>query len=113
MSGYIIDDGEEITIINNGKEIQAYWILYSDLQRKRFKKVLNQLMTNWDEVKKQMLFYISYNIDTNDFMKRVSKIYFMTLRNSSQYENDKRQRDLLNKTRIKKLNKLRKTKTPI
>jgi len=113
MSSYIVEEEGETTLIINGVESESYHLLYSDLHKRRKGVVLKQMMKNWYEVEKQMRFFIMYNIDTDDFMKRVSKIYFLTLRASKEQENDIKQRNKSNKERIKKLNKLRKTKNPI
>lgn len=113
MSGYIVDDGDEINIVIDGVYSQCYWLLYSDIQRRRNQKVLKQLMKNWEEVEKMMRFYISMGVETNSLMERVSKIYLLTLRNSNEYMNDMRQRQESRKSRIKKLNKIRQRKEVI
>jgi hypothetical protein len=78
MSVYIVEEVDEMAIYVNGSvEFEWHNIAYSNNQRKRLKKVLNQMKNIWFETYKQMLF-ISDVIDVNEFMKNIYKLFFMT-----------------------------------
>lgn len=110
MSGYIVDDGETIEIIENGKTSTKWWLLYSDRQRKRKQKVFIQMTNIWLEVERLMLFYIQHNVETNSLMERVCGIFFLTLRNTKNQNNDINLKNISRKNKLKKLNKMRNRK---
>jgi len=79
MSGYIVQEDEDIYRVHNNIESECYWVLYSDLQRRRFRKVLKQLKIQWGKVYDSMMLYKSFDIDIDPFMDKIYKIFFMTL----------------------------------
>ena len=67
MSGYRVEEPEEITIFyntENNSEIIEYWVLHSKEQKKRFKKVLFQMLDIWNDVEN------SINIMRNIFLQQ-------------------------------------------
>mgnify|MGYP006267638693 CR=1 FL=1 len=104
MSGYIVDDGENIIITDGETETLAYWKYYSPLQKERQKKVLKQLLNTWYDVEKQIQFFIDFNIDIEPFVYRLSKMFFLSYRISKEHENHLKQQS---KYKNRRLNKLR------
>jgi len=111
MSGYIIEEDNDTYIIDsegNEKSIN-YWSLYSNLQARRNKKVLKQLLDIWWQVEAPLQVLHYEGIDLDNIMKKITKLYFGYMRLNKQQENDKKQRAM----RIKKLNKLKNKVYPI
>lgn len=111
MSGYIIEDEDDTYIIDsegNEKSLD-YWSLYSNLQARRNKKVLKQLMDIWWQVEAPLRVLHYEGIDLDNIMKKVTRLYFGYMRLNKQQENDKKQRAV----RIKKINKLKSKVYPI
>ena len=81
MSGYIIDDGEDVykVFLENDviKEIPNYKKeKISNKQHKRYKKVVRHIKGVWQDIENILKFYISYDIDTNDLMLIIHKLFF-------------------------------------
>ncbi len=81
MSGYTVEEPEEIKyFVDEEKEIIEYWSLYSKMQKSRNKKVLNQLMDVWKDVYGvvNMMRMGGLSLDeSNEFMERIHKIFFI------------------------------------
>jgi len=108
MSGYIVEEDNNIYRVHNNIESECYWVLYSKLQRRRFKKVLNQLNNQWSKVKDSFDIYIHFDMSIDIFMPKIYKIYFMTLRLN--FPDDYQ---MTNKRRTKKLNRLKSSKSQL
>jgi hypothetical protein len=117
MSGYTVQEPEEIKYFVDGDiETIEYWSLYSPIQKKRFKKVLNQMRETWFDVYKQIKF-IRDNIslyDSNALMLKVHKMFITEHRYKTEYYNDekifiRRKNNYISK----KLSKLRSMKNKI
>jgi len=111
MSGYIIEEDNDTYIIDyegNEKSIN-YWSLYSNLQARRNKKVLKQLLDIWWQVEAPLLVLHYEGIDLDNIMKKITKLYFGYMRLNKQQENDKKQRA----QRLKKITKLKNKVYPI
>lgn len=102
---YVIDDMGDIDDTDYIK--YNYHILYDVRQIDRFNKVLKELIKNWDNTIIHLKCMYDYDIDINELMKRLTKIYFLNYRTSKKYMKEKRiaKNDRLYK--IKQLNKLR------
>jgi len=105
MSGYIIEEEDyTYTIDSEGNEKSLdYWSLYSNLQARRNKKVLKQLMDIWWQVEAPLLVLHYEGIDLDNIMQKVTRLFFGYMRLNKQQENDKKQRS----QRLKKLTKLK------
>jgi len=111
MSGYIIEEEDNTYIIDsegNEKSIE-YWSLYSHLQARRNKKVLNQMLDIWWQVEAPLLVLHYEGIDLDNIMKKITKLFFGYMRLNKQQENDKKQRA----QRIRKITKLKNKVYPI
>jgi hypothetical protein len=108
MSGYIIEDEDyTYTIDSEGNEKPLdYWSLYSDLQARRNKKVLKQLMDIWWQVEAPLLVLHYEGIELDSIMQKVTKLFFGYMRLNKQQENDKKQRAQINKKLTKLKNKV-------
>lgn len=108
MSGYIIEEGDyTYTIDSEGNEKPLdYWLLYSNLQARRNKKVLKQLMDIWWQVEAPLLVLHFEGIDLDNIMQKVTKLFFGYMRLNKQQENDKKQRAQRNKKLTKLKNKV-------
>ena len=127
MSGYIIEEPQEIiTVVNNtvimeidNDTINSYWVLYSDIQRKRFKKVLRQLKDTWFSVFNHISFIRnnspSFSInDSNDIMLKIHRLFIIEHKNIINYYKDEQMRQRKQKGYIqKKINKLKSSKQKI
>lgn len=114
MSGYKVEEEDETYIINSdGTECNEYWRMYSEYQRKRLTKVHRQMFDIWFSIECQMRLFISFDIPTNDLMLRISKIFLLELKNSTQQMNDIKQRNISSKNYKKRLMKLRTASKPL
>jgi hypothetical protein len=120
MSGYRIDEDDLSYIVDysgnersvNKLEVEKYvdyWSLYSDLQARRNKKVLKQLIDIWWQVEAPLRVLHCEGIDLDNIMKKVTKLFFGYMRLNKQQENDKKQRA----QRIRKITKLKNKVYPI
>ena len=85
MSGYIVNDGDEIYKVvfeeSSIREIPNYKKeKVSNKQHKRYKKTVKHIQDTWDTIENLCRFYISFNIDTNDIMKDIHKLFFLHCR---------------------------------
>jgi len=118
MTGYIIEEVDECPIyvcVSNGKEIEEYWRLYSKVQKKRFKGVLNQMMTTWFNVYKTIKMLRDMNAldmnNSNDLMNKVHKMFIIEHKANVEYYNDEKLRLRKQKGYMsKKINKLKNSK---
>lgn len=114
MSGYKVEEDDETYFIDsNGREITHYWLMYSDKQRKRMKTVHKQMISIWYEIERTMRVLINHGVETDELMKRVSKLYLCELRVSKQQQNDLIQRKKEAKNLKKRLDKIRNKKIPV
>jgi len=111
MTYIIIDDGtEQYKIDKDGNESPVdYWLFYSKIQEKRNKQVMKQMLTVWSELEETLLTLHRYDIDLNDIMLKIHKLYFNYMRMNKQYENDIKQRKQIKD----KINKLKQRIFPI
>ena len=115
MSGYRVEEPEEISIYyntENNSEIIEYWLLHSREQKKRFKKVLFQMLDIWNDVENSINIMRNIgNIDideSNFFMSKVHKMFIITHYNKINfYDNEKIKLRKQNNFKLKKINKLR------
>lgn len=120
MSGYTVEEPNEVPIhydINNN-EIEKYWTLYSNIQRKRFFKVLRQFNDTWFDVFNHLTFIRNNaNIsieDSNIIMSKIHNLFIIEHRNKTEYYKDEKMRLRKQKGYIqKKINKLKSTKQKI
>jgi len=115
MSGYRVEEPEEISIYyntENNTEIIEYWLLHSREQKKRFKKVLFQMLDIWNDVENSINIMRNIgNIDieeSNYFMSKIYNMFIITHHNKTQFYDDvkikqRKQRNY----KINKINKLR------
>jgi hypothetical protein len=76
MSGYIVDDGEEIyKVVNEGFNDRNQRV--TNKQRKRQKRLVKHIQKTWDDVESLGHFYMSHNVETNSLMKDIHKLFFM------------------------------------
>ena len=117
MSGYTVQEPEEIKYFVSGEnEIIEYWSLYSPIQKKRFKKVLNQLRDIWFNVYNQLLVVRNNNSidDSNLLMNKIYKMFFIEHKYKIEYYSDEKIIIRSDKNYIrKKLLKLRMMKNKI
>lgn len=121
MSGYIVEEPNDCPIFvneNTFEESVEYWRLYSPIQNKRYKKVLNQMRETWFNVFKQVKFMRDYgNIsldDSNSIMYKVHKLFMIEHNNKIEYYNEEKIRIRKQKGYLsKKITKLRNTKNKI
>jgi len=111
MSGYIIEEEDyTYTIDPEGNEKPLdYWSLYSDLQARRNKKVLKQLIDIWWQVEAPLRILHYEGIELDSIMRKLTRLFFGYMRLNKQQENDKKQRA----QRLKKLTKLKSKVYPI
>lgn len=101
-------DCEKIYItINND-----YWFDYSNIQRKRNKKVLSQMNKIWLNTYKTVKTINIYSIDnSNEIMNKIYKLYFIELKSEIDYYNEDKIKLRKNKFYLlKKINKLKSSK---
>lgn len=118
MSGYIIEEVDECPIyisLVNGKEVEEYWRLYSKVQKKRFKGVLNQMMSTWFNVYKTIKMLRDLNAldmdGSNDLMNKVHKMFIIEHKAIVEYYNEEKLRLRKQKGYMsKKINKLKNSK---
>lgn len=111
MSGYIIEEEDYTYIIDlegNEKPLE-YWRLYSELQARRNKKVLKQLLEIWWQVEAPLRILHYEGVKLDSIMQKITKLFFGYMRLNKQQENDKRQRA----QRLRKLTKLKSKVYPI
>lgn len=111
MSGYIIEEEDYTYIIDsegNEKSLD-YWRLYSELQARRNKKVLKQLIEIWWQVEAPLRILDYEGIELDSIMQKITRLFFGYMRLNKQQENDKRQRV----QRLRKLTKLKSKVYPI
>jgi hypothetical protein len=82
MSGYIVDDGYDVykVVIENSstREIPNYKKeRVTNKQHKRYKKTVKHIQDTWDDIESIGRFYIQYDIDTNELMKDIHKLFFL------------------------------------
>lgn len=115
MSGYIVEEPNDIPIYINEKEEvhDMYYKLYSPLQKKRFMKVLSQLKNIWFNVF-QTLDFVRNTItieECNNLMLKIHKMFIIRLKDEIEYYNDEKIRLRKNKNYLsKKINKLKSSK---
>jgi hypothetical protein len=120
MSGYITyvvdaylveeDCAPLYSVQADGTEREIHYsIFYSEIQRKRKQKVLKQMLTVWDNIQTTLKVLIYHGVDTDDIMKRVSKLFFSFMRVNKQQENDKKQRQQSLRNYKRKLHKIKTT----
>jgi|688.fasta_scaffold579503_2 hypothetical protein len=125
MSGYIVEEPESCPVYYNSdgnikylitSNINDYWLEYSPIQKKRFKKVLHQLKNTWYDVFNQMNFIHSYSSieDCNSLMVKIHKIFLIEHKSKIQFYNEEKIKLRKNKNYIsKKINKLKNTKSKL
>ena len=127
MSGYKVEEPNEEVIyyncdgtINMPLDIPKndYWLEYSQIQRKRFKKVLYQLKEGWIDVFNLLDFMRSNGgLDlqsSNELMNKVHKIFIIQYKNKIDYYNEEKIKLRKNKKYLsKKINKLKTKKQNI
>lgn len=103
MEYYITEENNYI----NTENITNYNILNDNKQKIKFKTVLKELLFNWSITIVQMKVMYNYNINIDELMENITKIYFLNFRCSKEYLRERKR--LLNdkKYRLKKLSKLR------
>jgi len=82
MSGYIVDDGDDIYKVvfeeSSTREIPNYKKeRVTNKQHKRYKKAVKHIQDTWNDIEGIGRFYIQYNIDTNELMKDIHKLFFL------------------------------------
>ena len=90
MSGYIVNDGEDVYKVvfeeSSIREIPNYKKeRVTNKQHKRYKKTVKHIQDTWDDIESIGRFYMSYNIDTNDIMKDIHKLFFIQSRKDKKY----------------------------
>lgn len=102
----------------DGVEVESYYLLYSKIQKNRFKKVLNQLKDNWFDVYNTLSFMrdnTSLSIDeSNSLMLKIHRMFIINHKHKIDYYNQ----ELINKRKSKnfiknKISKLRNTRNKI
>jgi len=101
---YYITDENNIMETNN---IINHQLLYDEKQKYKYKKVLNELMDNWSKTIIQLKIMYDYNINIDNLMKKITKIYFLNFRCSNEFLKERKQLINDKKRRIRKLQKLR------
>lgn len=111
MTYIIIDDGTDSYMIDkDGNELSIdYWLFYSPMQKKKNKQVMKQMLTIWSELEETLTTLYRYDIDLNDIMLKVHKLFFNYMRMNKQYENNIKQRKQIKD----KINKLKQKIFPI
>ena len=87
MSGYIVDDGEEIYKVVNEQNLSYEIPNYrkqrvTNKQHKRHKRLIKHIQKTWNEVESTGNFYIAHNIETNSMMEHIHKLFFLYSRNN-------------------------------
>jgi hypothetical protein len=77
MSGYIVDNGEEIYKVVNKQNHRV-----TNKQNKRHKRIIKHINKTWNEVESIGNFYIAHNIETNSIMEHIHKLFFLYSRNN-------------------------------
>ena len=121
MSGYIIEEPNECPIfydIVHNTNIYAYWLMYSDKQKKRFKAVLFQLLFTWNSVYKTFKFIKESTnmtiIESDKLMKSIYKMFIIEHKYKTEFYNSEKIRLRKNHNYIsKKINKIRFKKNKI
>ena len=120
MSGYITyvvdaylveeDYAPLYSVQADGTEREIHYsIFYSEIQRKRKQKVLKQMLTVWDNIQTTLSVLIFHGVDTDDIMKKVTKLFFSFMRINKQQDNDKKQRQQSLRNYKRKLHKIKTT----
>ena len=116
MSGYIIEEPNDIPIyhIDDNEEINEYWKLHSIHQKKRFRRVLNQINNTWFNVCKTMSIMRNNGLsidDCNNIMGKIHNLFFIEYKYIIQYYNEEKIRNRKNKNYYtKQINKLKNSK---
>ena len=112
MDAYLVEEGctPLYSVQSDGTEREIHYsIFYSEIQRKRKYKVLKQMLTVWDNIETTLRVLIFHGVETDDIMKRVSKLFFSFMRVNKQHENDKKQRQQSLRNYKRKLHKIKST----
>lgn len=119
MSGYIVEEPESVPTFYNEitkEETVECWRLYSNIQRKRFQKVLKQLKDTWYDVYNtiKIINTSSYiNVD-KDIMPKIYNMFMINHKDKTDYYNEEKIRLRKQKGYIsKKIKKLKNTKQKI
>jgi hypothetical protein len=89
-----------------------YWLLYSPLQKKRFKKVLYQFNDIWNRVYTTVKQINLYSVDdSNEIMLKIHRLYIIQLKDAIDFYNNEK----INNRRVKnyisrKIKKMRNAK---
>lgn len=97
-------DEAPMMVDSDGSESEAYYLMYSITQKRRNKKCLSQMMSNWKDVYNTLdnMRKNELSIEqSNFFMTKIHKLYFQFYRLKRTFYNEN-----IPKTK-KKLNKLR------
>lgn len=122
MSGYIIEEPNETPIFyNNDNTVKInndYWLDYSNIQRKRFSKVLRQLNETWYSIFNQITFVRNNSSitleESNAIMSKIHRLFIIEHKNKIEYYKEEQIR--LRKQKgyiIKKITKLKNSKQKI
>jgi hypothetical protein len=115
MSCIIEEPGEIPINVYNGYEIEAYWLLHSKQQKKRFKSVMRQLREIWWSVHSSVMFYFENGL-TDDYIfensvKNIYRLFFMEHRCKIDFNNEEKIYQRRKKDYIKnKINKMKNKK---
>ena len=101
---------KEYISINND-----YWFDYSNIQRKRNKKVLSQMNKIWYNTYKTIKTINIYSVDnSNEIMSKLYSLFFIELKSEIDYYNEEKIKLRKNKNYLsKKINKIKKSKQKI
>jgi len=112
ISSYKVEepDGDSYYMDEDGNINNDYWKLYSELQKRRFKKVLNQINITWFNVLQQMFFmreHISNEL-SNEMCYKLPKQFINELKYQTKYYSEENIKLRKNKNyKLKKINKIK------
>lgn len=112
VDAYIVEEdcSPLYSVQSDGTEREIHYsIFYSEIQRKRKQKVLKQMLTVWDNIQTTLKVLIYHGVDTDDIMKKVTKLFFSFMRINKQQDNDKKQRQQSLRNYKRKLHKIKTT----
>lgn len=120
MSGYTVYEPEEIPVYINVEkniEIEQYWLLHSNYQKKRHNKVMKQIHFIWYNIFSKINFIRNNRIDDENFtiiMNRIHNLFFIEYKSQIDYYNEEKLRlRKNNKYMQKKINKIKNNKPKI
>jgi len=91
---------------------KPYYEYYDKGMKKIYqKKVLKQLITNWDDTRKWLMVYRQFDIDTNPMMEIITKIFMFVYRTNTQIVAEKKAELKRKRNKQRKLYTLRNKKT--